>query len=101
MDETKEAFDFVFFDTPPVLAVIDPLIVSSLTDATMFVIKAGKTMRKPFLSAIDELNKAKAKVLGVLFNELQVKKGDLHFMDFYQYYRYEYYGDGDKNPKDT
>jgi capsular exopolysaccharide synthesis family protein len=99
ISETKESFDFIFFDTPPVLAVIDPLIVSSLTDATMFIIKAGKTMRKPFLSAIDELTKANAKVLGVLFNELQVKKGDIHFMDFYQYYRYEYYGDGDEKPK--
>ena len=101
MEETKQGFDFVFFDTPPVLAVIDPLIVSSLTDATMFVIKAGKTMRKPFMSAIDELNKAKARILGVLFNELQVKSSDMYFMDYYQYYRHEYYGDGDKNPQDV
>lgn len=100
MEETKEGFDFVFFDTPPILAVIDSLIVSALTDATMFVIKAGKTMRRPFLSAIGELNKANAKILGVLFNELTVKRGDLHFMDYYHYYRYEYYGDGDENQQD-
>lgn len=100
MDETKEAFDFVFFDTPPVLAVIDSLIISSLVDATMFVIKAGKTLRRPFLNAIDELNKANAKILGVLFNELIVKQGDLYFMDYYHYYRYDYYGDGDEGPKD-
>jgi capsular exopolysaccharide synthesis family protein len=100
MEETKAGFDFVFFDTPPVLAVIDSLIVSSLADATMFVIKAGKTMRRPFQSAIEELRKANAKVLGILFNELVVKRGDLQFMDFYHYYRYEYYGDGDENPLD-
>ncbi len=99
MDETKDNFDYVFFDTPPVLAVIDPLIVSSLSDATMFVIKAGKTARKPFLNAIDELHKANANILGVLFNELRMKKGDLAFMDYYRYYRYEYYGDGDENSK--
>jgi succinoglycan biosynthesis transport protein ExoP len=99
MDETKESFDYVFFDTPPVLAVIDPLIVSSLSDATMFVIKAGKTARKPFLNAVDELHKANANILGVLFNELKMKKGDLTFMDYYRYYRYEYYGDGDENSK--
>jgi succinoglycan biosynthesis transport protein ExoP len=97
MDETREGFDYIFFDTPPVLAVIDPLIVSSITDATMFVIKAGKTARKPFLNAVDELHKANANILGVLFNELRIKKGDLTFMDYYQYYRYEYYGDGNEN----
>jgi succinoglycan biosynthesis transport protein ExoP len=94
MTESREGFDFVFFDTPPVLAVIDPLIVSALTDATMFVIKAGVTARKPFSNAIGELRKANANILGVLFNELKMKSGDLGFMDYYRYYRYEYYGDG-------
>ncbi len=95
MTESKEGFDYIFFDTPPVLAVIDPLIVAALTDATMFVIKAGSTARKPFLNAIGELRKAKANIMGVLFNGLKVKLGDLSFMDYYQYYRYEYYGDGE------
>jgi succinoglycan biosynthesis transport protein ExoP len=97
VDETKEGFDIVFFDTPPVLAVIDSLIVSSLIDATMFVIRAGKTQRRPFLNAIEELQKANAKVMGVLFNELKVKKGDVLFMNYYRYYRYDYYGDGDED----
>jgi capsular exopolysaccharide synthesis family protein len=101
IEETKESFDYIFFDTPPVLAVIDPLIISSMTDATMFVIKAGKTARKPFLNAIGELKRAKANILGVLFNELKMKKGELGFMDYYRYYRYEYYGDGDEeSPKE-
>ena len=95
MDECRDGFDYVFFDTPPVLAVIDPLIVSALTDATMFLIKAGQTARKPFLSAIGELRKANANILGILFNELKVKAGDMGFMDFYHYYRYEYYGEGE------
>lgn len=97
MTEIREGFDYIFFDTPPVLAVIDALIVSSLTDATMFIIKAGDTARKPFLNALGELRKAKANIMGVLFNELKIKKGDLSFMDYYSYYRYGYYGDGDEN----
>jgi succinoglycan biosynthesis transport protein ExoP len=99
MTDSREGFDYIFFDTPPVLAVIDPLIVASLADATMFVIKAGETARKPFVNAIGELRKANANIMGVLFNELKVKSGDLGFMDYYRYYRYEYYGDGDENSK--
>jgi capsular exopolysaccharide synthesis family protein len=98
MTESTQGFDYIFFDTPPVLAVIDPLIVAAMTDATMFVIKAGITARKPFLNAIAELRKANANIMGVLFNELRITTGDLGFMDYYRYYRYEYYGDGDEKP---
>ena len=101
MDESRAGFDYIFFDTPPVLAVIDPLIVSALTDATMFLIKAGQTTRKPFLNAVGELRKANANILGVLFNQLRVKAGDLSFMDYYHYYRYEYYGDGNESKSES
>lgn len=96
MEEVKNGFDFILIDTPPVLAVIDSMIVSSMADAIVFIIRAGKTTRRPFVNAIGELNRARAKVIGVLFNGLKVKKGDYYFMDYYRYYQYDYhkYGNG-------
>jgi len=96
MEEVKEAFDVILLDTAPVLAVIDAVIVSSLADSVVFLIKAGEVARKPFLNAVEELKRAKAKILGVLFNELKVKKRDYHFMDYYRYYRHGYYGEEEK-----
>lgn len=90
MEEVKDGFDFILIDTPPVLAVIDSLIVSSLADATVFVIRAGETSRRPFLNAVNELQRARAKIIGVLFNGLKVRKGDYYFMDYYRYYQYDY-----------
>ena len=97
MEGVKEAFDVILFDTAPVLAVIDTVIVSSIADSTVLIIKADKVMRKPFLNAVEELRRAKAKIIGVLFNELKVKKGDYHFMDYYRYYRQHYYGEEEKS----
>ena len=91
MEKGKEIFDVILLDTPPLLAVTDGVIVSSLADCTMMVIKAGDAERKPFLSAVEELRRAKAKIIGVIFNEVKVKKGDYYFMDYYRYYRYRYY----------
>jgi len=99
MDEVKEKFDVILFDTAPVLAVIDSVIVSSLADSTIFIVKADKTTRKPFLNAIEELRRAKARIIGIMFNEVNVKKGDYHFMDYYRYYRYHYYGEEEKQAK--
>ena len=96
MEEVKEAFDVILLDTTPVLAVIDADIVSSLADSLVFIIKAGEIARKPFLNAVEELRRAKAKIIGVLFNELKVRRGDYHFMDYYRYYRHGYYGEEEK-----
>lgn len=93
VEEAKTRFDFVLIDTPPVLAVIDPVITSSFSDGTIFVIKAGVTSRKPFLKAVDEFEKTKSKIIGVLFNEIKLKKESYHSSYYRHYYRQQYYGD--------
>ncbi len=93
LEEAKSRFDFVLIDTPPVLAVIDPVITSSLSDGTVFVVKAGVTSRKPFLKAVEEFEKAKSRIIGVLFNEIKIKKEGYHSSYYRHYYRQQYYGD--------
>jgi len=85
----RERFSVVLLDTPPVLAVIDPVIVSSLADATVFIVRAGKTTRRPFVRAIGEVRKAKADILGVVFNEVRIGRQGIG-TPFYHYYQYEY-----------
>ncbi len=87
--EARERFSVVLLDTPPVLAVIDPVIVSSLADATVFVVRAGKTTRRPFVRAVGEVRKAKADILGVVFNEVRIGRQGIG-TPFYHYYQYEY-----------
>jgi succinoglycan biosynthesis transport protein ExoP len=87
--QAKERFSVVLLDTPPVLAVIDPVIVSSLADATVFVVRAGKTTRKPLVRAIGEIRKSKADILGVVFNEVRIGRQAIG-TPFYHYYQYEY-----------
>ncbi len=92
LEEIKKGYDIILIDTPPVLAVIDTLIVSNLVDCIVFIIKAGKTTKKPFRNSIEELRRAKSKIIGVVFNELKVKKGDYYFMNYYRYHQYNHYG---------
>ena len=94
MDELKRGYDVVMLDTAPMLAVVDGVIISSLGDSTVFIIQAGKTTRKPFLQAVEELKRAKAKVIGVVFNEVKAK-GEGYYSPYYHHYRsrYHYYGE--------
>jgi Mrp family chromosome partitioning ATPase len=95
--QAKEAFNIVLLDTPPVLAVIDPVIVSSLADSTVFVVRAGKTTRRSLQRALDEVRKSKADIIGVVFNEVRIGRQGIG-TPFYHYYQYEYESpDGPKN----
>jgi succinoglycan biosynthesis transport protein ExoP len=87
--QAKDRFNIVLLDTPPVLAVIDPVIVSSLVDSTVFVVRAGKTTRRPLLRAIEEIRKSKADIIGVVFNEVKIGRRGIG-TPFYHYYQYEY-----------
>jgi capsular exopolysaccharide synthesis family protein len=85
----KEQFSMILVDTPPVLAVIDPVIISSICDGTVLIVRTAKTTRKPLLKTIEELRKAKAPVIGVIFNDAKSRKDGQSS----NYFQYEYYQD--------
>ena len=85
----KDEFGVVLIDTPPVLAVIDPVIVSSLVDSTVFVVRTGKTTRRSLRRAVEEVRKSKADIIGVVFNEVRMGRRSIG-TPFYHYYQYEY-----------
>jgi succinoglycan biosynthesis transport protein ExoP len=87
--KAKDKFTVVLLDTPPVLAVIDPVIVSALTDSTVFVVRSGKTTRRSLVRAVEEIRKSKADILGVVFNEVRLGRQGIG-TPFYHYYQYEY-----------
>ncbi len=92
--QLKAEFSVVLIDLPPVLAVIDPVIVSSIADSTVLVLKTGRATRKPLLKTIEELSKGKANVIGVVFNDAKSRKGGQSS----DYFQYEYYQDPNAGP---
>ncbi|MCX6561867.1 MAG: polysaccharide biosynthesis tyrosine autokinase [Candidatus Aminicenantes bacterium] len=95
--QLKEQFSVVLIDLPPVLAVIDPVIVSSMVDSTVLVIKTGKATRKPLLKTIEELRKGKASIIGAIFNDSKARKSGLSS----NYFQYEYYQDPGTAPPES
>jgi len=85
-EEFKDVFEIILIDSPPVLAVSDAVILSSFADGTVVVVRSGKTTRKPFLRTIDELRRAKAKIIGVLFNESTTMKEE-YYRGYSQYFQ--------------
>lgn len=87
----KEHFDYVIVDTPPVLSVIDPVIVSSKVDGTVFVVRANMIKRKAVAKAKQQLELGGGKILGVALNGIDVK-GNKYYNNYYsRYYSKKYY----------
>jgi len=79
LEEAKEEYDMVIFDTPPVLAVTDAQILSNKCDGTILVISSGKTEIEKAAKTKELLEAAKSKVLGVVINNKKMKKNDNYY----------------------
>ncbi|MFN7986217.1 MAG: polysaccharide biosynthesis tyrosine autokinase [Thermoanaerobaculia bacterium] len=91
--ELLAAFDYVVFDSPPVLPVADALLLGSITDGVVVTVLGGKTSREVVAKARTKLQRANVKILGVLINNLRVASGS--FAGYGSYAKYEYgYGYG-------
>ncbi len=91
--EMKRVYDFVIIDSPPVLAVSDPIHIGATADGVIFCIAANSTPKDHCLAAKDRLTLADVKVLGVVLNRYDAgQKG--YRERYYHYYQY-YASDGE------
>jgi len=86
----KTAADFVVFDSPPLLAVTDPLLLASHVDAVLMVIDAEKTNRNTAHRGAEVLRQAKPEIRGVVLNKIAPKGAGSGYYYYYYYYYYDY-----------
>ena len=63
-----DGLDFVVLDSTPVLAVTDAIVESRFVDATIVVVRSGRTTRRQLREAFKVLEQAQAPVIGVVVN---------------------------------
>ncbi|MDD3416492.1 MAG: CpsD/CapB family tyrosine-protein kinase [Lachnospiraceae bacterium] len=73
IEKIKMEYDFVFIDTPPVIAVTDAVIMSGYIDGVVLVCASGKTEVEMAKKAKEALRKVNANILGVVLNRIPVK----------------------------
>ena len=86
LDDLAQEADLVIIDSPPVLAVADTTILAAGVDGVLMVLKAGHTGRQTARRAVEALQQARTRLLGVVLNGVPFQ-GD-------RYYRY--YGTTDE-----
>jgi protein-tyrosine kinase len=84
----QEVYDYILIDSPPLVTVTDPIILSTLVDGVILVAKSGKTKTDVLRRAYHDLATINAKILGVVLNDFNMRRDG--YQDYYYYYRYQY-----------
>jgi len=85
LDELHTAFNWTFFDTPPLLFSADANLIAAITDGTILVVRIGSTTIDTIARAVQSLNENN--VLGVVANG--ARAGELYSKYTYYYSKKE------------
>lgn len=91
-------YDYIVLDTPPINVVTDAVVLRSVVDGYLFVVRANQSERGEILHALDQLDYAQAKVLGFVLNGVALENTSYGYSKKryrrYGYGRYKKYGYG-------
>ncbi|MEO6259612.1 MAG: polysaccharide biosynthesis tyrosine autokinase, partial [Thermoanaerobaculia bacterium] len=87
LHELRSRFAFVIFDSPPVMAVTDSLVLGASADGVVLCVHGGQTPRELVQRAAERLRQSKIPVLGALLNNLDLQQYGYSFKkNYYDYY---------------
>ncbi len=94
MEGLKDRYDYVIIDTPPLGSMIDAAIIAAVTDGTIMLIEYNTIDYNKALKVKEQLEKANARILGVVLNKIPKKE----YKNYYYYdYNYRYRESSRKN----
>ena len=91
--EVEKKYDRVVLDSPPILAVSDPLTVASLADGSLYVTKFDSSKRHLSKKCIEQLQNGGAHIIGAIINEVDLRKAKYSYYYNNYYYQNRYYTD--------
>lgn len=88
--DAEELYDYVIYDTPPIIPVTDAAVLGPKMQGAVLLIKAGDTQRETVKHAYRLFQQADTKILGfVLTGAQQYIPKYLYRYQYYHYYHYK------------
>lgn len=96
LKELEAKYDRIIIDCPPVSAVSDAVLLSTLAESVIFVVKSESTDQKIVKRSTGTLLQNNAPIKGVVLNQVDVKKAKKKGYSYQGYYDYYGYSDSKK-----
>lgn len=88
IEDMRSKYDYIILDSPPVSPVVDPIIISRLSDTVVFVVQANRTKKNEIKESIKQLENANANIAGIVLTNVKSKYSKYSYK-----YKYEENGD--------
>lgn len=94
LKELKTMYSHIVIDSPPLLSVTDAIVLARESDATVLIVRHGKSSKHIVRRARDLLLRAGAPLTGIALNAV-----DLNSPEYYGYYGYSAYSYAGVDPE--
>ena len=93
ISELKQRYDFVFFDSPPIMGVSDASILASEVDMTLQVIQYRRYPQPMNIRAKQLIEKVGGNLMGIVLNNINMSQDESYY--YYSGYYHDYYAKSD------
>jgi len=97
--ELKQHYDFVIFDSPPVMGVSDASILASEVDMTLQVIQYRRYPQPMNIRAKQLIEKVGGNLVGIVLNNINMSQDESYY--YYSGYYHDYYSRNDDQEPDA
>jgi polysaccharide biosynthesis transport protein len=84
MEEWRQEYDYILFDTPPIVGVSDTRLLSSMVDGLVYIVSLSVAQKQIIDRGIEIISSIKTPVLGLAIN--RVENHHSGYNKYYQYY---------------
>jgi len=89
INELKRRYDYVFFDSPPIMGVSDASILASEVDMTVQVIQYRRYPQPMNIRAKQMIEKVGGNLVGIVLNNINMSQDESYY--YYSGYYHDYY----------
>jgi polysaccharide biosynthesis transport protein len=93
ISELKQRYDYVFFDSPPIMGVSDASILASEVDMTLQVIQYRRYPQPMNVRAKQLIEKVGGNLVGIVLNNINMSQDESYY--YYSGYYHYYYSKND------
>lgn len=95
--DLKRRYDFVFFDSPPIMGVSDASILASEVDMTLQVIQYRRYPQPMNIRAKQMIEKVGGNLVGIVLNNINMSQDESYY--YYSGYYHDYYSKNEEEPE--
>ena len=90
LNQAKGLYDLVLIDCPPISSMTDGVLVSHLSDGTVYVIQTERADYQIINNCIDDIKSTNSFVLGAVLTKVNIKRNKRLYGHKYDYYYSNY-----------